>query len=154
MKLVLSIIFLINSSIFSAQETQIPIKEKQEKIKIGNYAYQLYLKPEYNYEMNFDFYNYYINLNGTEQRLGTALSYRKKNSSKNYNQKIDETHPPDSRANFKDGIILQEGNIEINYEDKTILVIETTFDENIDENAKTIRWKYQQQSDGFFKLVE
>ena len=137
-----------------AQETQIPIKEVQEKIKIGNYEYQLYLKPEYNHEMNFDFFNYYINLNGIEQRLGTALSYRKKNSSKNHNQKIDKTHPPDSRASFKDGIILQEGNIEINYEDKTILVIETVFDEDTEIKAKTDQWRYEQQSDGFFKLTK
>lgn len=129
-------------------------KEVQEKIKIGNYEYQLYLKPEYNYEMNFDFLNYYINLNGIEQRLGTALCYRKKNSSKNYNQKVDETHPPDSRVSFKDGIILREGNIEINYEDKTILVIETVFDEETEIKAKTSQWRYEQQSDGFFKIVE
>ena len=154
MKLILTIIFLLNSSIFSAQETQIPVKETPEKFKIGNYEYQLYLKPEYNYEMNFDFLNYYINLNGIEQRLGTALCYRKKNSSKNYNQKVDETHPPDSRVSFKDGIILREGNIEINYEDKTILVIETVFDEETEIKVKTSQWRYEQQSDGFFKIVE
>ena len=154
MKLILTIIFLLNTVIFSAQETQIPIKEVQEKIKIGNYEYLLYLKPENNYEMNFDFFNYYINLNGIEQRLGTALCYRKKNSSKNYNQKVDETHPPDSRIIFKDGIILQEGNIEINYEDKTILVIEILFDEDTEIKAKTSQWRYEQQSDGFFKLTK
>lgn len=139
------VLFFLNISFAFSQE----LVEKQT---IGKYEYSFFLKKSFNVENNIDIISYYVRLRDKEQWLGTALTYRKKDSSKNYKKKIDENHPPDPRSILKDGIILSEGVMEINEIDKKIIIKEYFFEDQMDpSNTERI---YIQKKDGFFELLK
>lgn len=150
MRSFLCFIVLLSSSFLYAQEIS-----KVEKLKIGNYVYSNYLYPFFNYERNIDGMSFYIRLNDKKQFLGTAITYRRTNSSKNYEKKVGKELPPDVRSTYKDGIILSEGKIDIDEKNKMITIVENTFvkDNGFENEPDSVKRVYRQRKGGLFNLV-
>ncbi|MDN3607097.1 hypothetical protein [Kaistella yonginensis] len=145
------LISIFTFSCVSAQEN-----EKLEKIKIGKYKYEIYLKENWFYEENKSFINYILRFKNRERFLGNHLTYRKTGSSKNYEKKVSEELPPDMRSTYKDGVILSEGNITIDEKNKEIVILEKTFykDEDFEDNPDSTKRIYKQKKDGYFELIK
>ena len=150
MKLFFSFIIIFSSFLGYSQKIT-----KVKELKIGNYNYELYQHSFFNYERNIDGTSFSIKLKNKEQLLGTAITYRKTNSSKNYEQKASKELPPDIRSTYKDGIILSEGKIDIDEKNKIITVIESTFikDNGFENEPDSVKRIYKQKKNGFFEIV-
>ena len=149
-------ILLLSISIFTLSFISAQESEKVEKIKIGKYFYEIYLKENWFYEENKSFINYYLRFRNREQFLGNYLTYRKAGSSKNYEKKASEELPPDIRSTYKDGIILSEGNIAIDQKNREILITEKTFykDVGFENTVDCTKRIYKQRKNGFFELIK
>ena len=121
---------------------------------MGNNVYENCLYPFFNYERNINGMSFYIKLKNKEQLLGTAITYRRTDSSGNY-KKINEGMPQDVRSAYKDGVILSEGKIDIDEKNKLITIIENTFvkDDGFENEPDSVKRVYRQRKDGFFNLV-
>lgn len=150
MKKISIIIFLVVAHYTFSQEVF-----ESKKIKIGKYSYNLNLSENYFlYEDNIHVINFDIALGSKHQLLGTKMTYRKPNSSSNYDVLIDETIPKDKKSTFKDGVILSIGEIEIDYKKHIIIVSEKTVYKDNQEEPEIKISKFKQMKNGFFKLVK
>lgn len=148
MKIILLISIFTFSFIF-AQKT-----EKFEKIMIGKYKYELYLKENWGYEENKSFINYILRFKDREQFIGTYLTFRKTGSSKNYEKKVSPELPPDFRSLYKDGVINSEGEVEIDKKNRLIIIKEKRFIKDYDSEPDSTKRIYKQKKDGFFELMK
>ena len=151
MKAIMKLVFVLIMTLNYAQNN-----EKKENIKIGDYKYEIFLQDGWNYERNLNYINFILKFRHEEQFLGNYLTYRKTSSSQNYKNKISEELPLDIRSTYKDGIILSEGEIEINEAKKTITAISKTFykDKGFESDPDTIKRIYRQKRCGSFELVQ
>ena len=152
MKSVFSLIIILAFAFLSAQKKSIKI----EKIKIGNFEYEINLKEAWFYEENKSYINYTLRLKNEQQFLGNYLTYRKTGSSKNYEKKVSAELPPDPRSVLKDGVILSEGEIEINKNRREIIVIEKILykDKDFEDSPDSIKRIYRQRKNGIFELLK
>jgi|SRR3970282_1863994 len=117
------LIFILFINFIYSQETQ-----KTEKVKIGKYKYELYIKNSYNYELKFWVLSYHIKKGSKEQYLAPLLSYRENK-------------------------ILSVGNIDIDYNNNTIICIYKNLFKDFKEDADSIKYVKKQNKNGFFDPI-
>jgi hypothetical protein len=102
--------------------------EKTEKIKIGKYKYELYLKNLYNYELNFWILSYYLKKGSNEQFIAPLLSYR-------------------------ENTILSKGSIDIDHNSGMIICNYKNLIKDFKEDADSIKYVKKQNKRGFFDPI-
>lgn len=146
MKSTFSIIIIFIFSTFYSQEFQ------SNKVKIGKYNYEIYLKGFYNYEIDEYGINYYIRLNGKESFIGSFLSYRTFLKSRN-TPIFDDKLPANPLLKFKDREVTGEGKIEIKKDKKEIINTFIKYTKAHDEDSDSTKSVYRQGKNGYFRLV-
>jgi hypothetical protein len=122
-KKTLLLVAITFSSLIYSQET-----EKVEKIKIGKYNYELYIKKTYNNELDFWVLSYYIKKKSREQYVAHVLSYR-------------------------ENIILGKGDIDIDYKGKRITSKSVNLIKNFINDADSTKYVKKQNNRGFFEPI-
>ena len=102
--------------------------EKVEKIKIGKYKYELYIKNSYNYELNFWILSYYIKKGSKEQYICPLLRYR-------------------------ENTILGKGDIDINHNTGIITSKYNNLIKDFKEDADSTKHVKKQNKQGFFEPI-
>lgn len=146
MKATFSLLTIFVFSNFFSQELQ------SNKIKIGKYKYEIYLKGGYNYEVDEYGISYYIRLNDKENSIGPFLSYRTFLRSRNA-PVIDEKLPPNPLLKFKDREVTGQGKIEIKKEKREIVNTFIRYIKTYESDADSTRTIYKQGKNGFFNPV-
>jgi coenzyme F420-reducing hydrogenase beta subunit len=101
---------------------------KVEKIKIGKFKYELYLKSSFNYELNFYVLSYYLKKGCNEQYIGSALSYR-------------------------NDVILSKGNVFIDYNYGSIICKSINLSKQVLHKEDSTYTTMTQNKKGFFKTT-
>ena len=148
-KIILFIAFIFNCSIYSQEIFQ------REQIKIGKFKYTVGISETYFlYENNINVINFELSFKNKYQLIGSKITYRMPGSSSNYNFKVDDSHPSDVRATYKDGIILSIGELKVNFEERTITVKVKNVNKDNDTLPDTSVSLYKQKKNGFFELIK
>ncbi len=143
------ILFLIlTSNVFLGQNPD------EHSIKLGKYTYRIFLEEGYNYELNYTYFSINISHKNKTQNIGTRLTFRENNTSDKYKTKIDESHPPDPRSFLRDGIIIGEGEIVVDKNNKTITHTFSIYEKEAEHSYDKRIQVYKQKKDGFFELIQ
>jgi hypothetical protein len=147
--IILFITCIFNYSIYSQEIFH------SEQIEIGKFKYTLGISETYFlYEENTNVINFELRFINKYQLLGSKITYRMPGSSANYNFKVDDSHPSDVRATYKDGIILSTGELKVNFNEKTITVEVKYVNKDNETLPDSSLSLYQQKKNGFFELIK
>lgn len=122
-----------------------------DKIRIGKYEYEIYLKDFYSYEIDEYGINYYIRLKGKEQAIGSFLSYRTHLKSRDIG--MNEKLPPNPLLKYRDREVTGEGHIEVDMKSRKITNTFINYTKDYDDEPDSVKRVYKQRKDGFFDLI-